>query len=125
MIRHSSHLAPSARYVTRRAPRGLVRETVDYCSREGATRLKARIEDYWRERGHEVIVSVLEMGFHPAVRSIRYDVRSDLINGVPQSLCQTAAPELDDGEHPDRRVSACIDAGGEARENAGNHASCR
>mgnify|MGYP003477128601 CR=1 FL=1 len=57
----------------------------DFCSREGAVALKAKIEAYWRERGQTVMISMQNVGFHPAIRAARYDVRSDMVNGMPRS----------------------------------------
>lgn len=56
-----------------------------FCSRDGAYALKAKIEAYWRERGHTVMVALHNVGFHPAIRAARYDVRSDMVNGMPRS----------------------------------------
>lgn len=56
----------------------------DYCSREGAVRLKETIEAYWRERGQTVMIALHNVGFHPAIRAARFDVRSDMINGMPR-----------------------------------------
>lgn len=67
---------------------------VDWFSRDGAHALKLRIEEYWRERGYEVTVVLRDAGFHPAMRSARFDVRSDLVNGLPRrrrrSDCENA-----------------------------------
>ena len=57
----------------------------DYCSREGAQALKDKIEAYWRERGQNVMVNLHNVGFHPAIRAARFDVRSDMINGMPRA----------------------------------------
>lgn len=57
----------------------------DFCSRAGAQSLKAKIEAYWAERGHKVQVMLHNVGFHPAIRAARFDVRSDMINGMPRS----------------------------------------
>ena len=59
-------------------------EPRDYCTERGAECLKAALEQYWRERGFSVIVRVCEAGFHPAVRCIRFDVRSDMVDGLPR-----------------------------------------
>lgn len=72
-------------------------EPADYCSRSGAEALKEKIEAYWRERGHKVMVALHNVGFHPAIRAARFDVRSDMVNGMPRSRPKTAAspkPEL-------------------------------
>lgn len=55
----------------------------DFCTAEGARRLKQRIEEYWRERGYAVDVKLIEAGFVAAMRSARMDVRSDMVNGLP------------------------------------------
>ncbi|MGE0830899.1 MAG: hypothetical protein AB7O04_16315 [Hyphomonadaceae bacterium] len=57
----------------------------DFCSRDGAAALKAKIEAYWRDRGENVLISLHNVGFHPAIRAARYDVRSDMVNGLPRS----------------------------------------
>ena len=56
----------------------------DYTDRAGAEKLKARIEAYWRERGSEVQIMLVPAGFTAALRAARYDVRSELLNGLPQ-----------------------------------------
>lgn len=56
----------------------------DFCTREGALRLKERIESYWKERGHDVSIELMEAGFMPAMRSARTDVRSNMVNGMPK-----------------------------------------
>jgi hypothetical protein len=55
----------------------------DFCNVDGARRLKQRIEEYWRERGFNVEVKLVEAGFVAAMRSARTDVRSDMVNGFP------------------------------------------
>ncbi len=56
----------------------------DYCSQDGAQALKDRIEAYWAARGQYVVVALHNVGFHPAIRAARYDLRSDMINGRPR-----------------------------------------
>lgn len=63
---------------------GLGGEAPDYCCQPGAERLKAMIEAYWRERGFHVSVRVRQAGFHPSVRAIRFEVQSDMIDGLPR-----------------------------------------
>jgi len=62
-----------------------LRGEADFCSRSGAMALKAKIEAYWRERGQNVMIALHNVGFHPAIRAARYDVRSDMINGMPRA----------------------------------------
>lgn len=68
----------------------------DYCSRDGALNLKAKIEAYWRERGHTVMIALHNVGFHPAIRAARYDVRSDMVNGMPRVRAGGPAPATQD-----------------------------
>jgi hypothetical protein len=56
----------------------------DFCTPDGARRLKLKIEEYWKERGFNVEVKLVEAGFVPAMRSARTDVRSDMVNGMPR-----------------------------------------
>lgn len=60
-------------------------DEADFCSRDGAQSLKAKIEAYWAERGHKVQIMLHNVGFHPAIRAARFDVRSDMINGMPRA----------------------------------------
>jgi hypothetical protein len=55
----------------------------DYTDRAGAQILKARIEAYWRARGCEVQVTLAPASFTPALRAARFDIRSELLNGLP------------------------------------------
>ncbi len=68
-------------------------EQADFCSREGAAALKAKIEAYWRDRGLDVLLSLHNVGFHPAIRAARYDLRSDMVNGMPRAARKTARNE--------------------------------
>lgn len=56
----------------------------DFCSRSGANELKDKIEAYWAARGQKVQVMLHNVGFHPAIRAARFDVRSDMVNGMPR-----------------------------------------
>jgi hypothetical protein len=58
---------------------------LDLSTQEGAQRLKAMIEAYWAARGYSVMVALQNMGFHPALRAARFEVRSDMVDGLPQS----------------------------------------
>ncbi len=55
----------------------------DFCTEDGAKRLKNKIEEYWRNRGFDVSVDLVDAGFVPAMRSARCDVRSNMVNGMP------------------------------------------
>ncbi|PHS36926.1 MAG: phosphoglycolate phosphatase [Robiginitomaculum sp.] len=65
--------------------------TGDYCTREGAERIKRQIEDYWAERGRTVSINLIKGGFLASMRSARTDVRSNMINGVPSSNTENFA----------------------------------
>lgn len=67
----------------------------DFCSRSGAHELKAKIEAYWRARGHTVQVVLHNVGFHPAIRAARFDVRSDMINGMPRGAAKRAPAKVE------------------------------
>ena len=58
----------------------------DLCDRDGASRLAAKIQDFWRKRGFDVSVEMSDAGFVSTMRSARTDVRSDMINGMPTKL---------------------------------------
>lgn len=55
----------------------------DFCTEDGALRLKNKIEEYWKSRGFDVNIDLVDAGFIPAMRSARTDVRSNMINGMP------------------------------------------
>jgi hypothetical protein len=65
----------------------------DYCSRDGASALKEKIEAYWRERGQHVMIALHNVGFHPAIRAARFDVRSDMVNGMPRQGAPKRGPQ--------------------------------
>lgn len=54
------------------------------CTRAGAERLKQLIEDYWARKGHIVTATIVEQSFHPAIRTGRFDIRSDMVNALPR-----------------------------------------
>lgn len=58
--------------------------TTNYYTREGALKLKEWIERYWNNRGYDVKVDLIEASFHNGIRAARFDVRSDLVNGMPR-----------------------------------------
>ena len=55
----------------------------DFCSNEGAVRLRSLIQEYWKKQGYDVDVKLVQEGFVSTMRSSRYDVRSDMVNGMP------------------------------------------
>lgn len=56
----------------------------DLCTKDGASRLKNAIQDFWRKRGFDVDIELVNQVFVPAMRSARTDVRSDMVNGMPR-----------------------------------------
>lgn len=55
----------------------------DFCNRTGAEWIAQAIEQYWNERGYVLQVELRQCLFHPAMRSARVDVRSDMVGGRP------------------------------------------
>lgn len=55
----------------------------DFCNKEGALKIKRTIESYWLRQGYKVNVELVEGGFTPTMRSCRFDIRSNLVNGKP------------------------------------------
>jgi hypothetical protein len=55
----------------------------DYASADGAALLAAELREYWRQRGYEIRTRIT---YSPAKHGGkgRYDVASDLRNGLPQ-----------------------------------------
>lgn len=74
---------PRLRMKAPRKPKNLT-TIKDYCSEEGAQKLQERIEEYWRERGHEIQITLVTQYFHKAMRSVRTDVRSNMVNGLEE-----------------------------------------
>ncbi len=60
----------------------------DYCNKDGAARLEQKIADYWRKQGFEVNVELVKEGFVSTMRSARTDLRSNMVNGMPQRTQQ-------------------------------------
>lgn len=56
----------------------------DYCSKDGASRLRNLIVEFWRKKGFEVDIELVNEGFVSTMRSARTDVRSNMVNGMPQ-----------------------------------------
>lgn len=55
----------------------------NYFAKDGARELQQRIKNYWSERGYDVEVDVVPSEYDAKVRSVRYDVRSHMRNGMP------------------------------------------
>ena len=55
----------------------------DYCDEAGAKRLKIQIENYWLAQGKRVNVELVYRPFMSKMRSTRMDIRSDMLNGMP------------------------------------------
>lgn len=75
----------------------------DFCNVDGARRLKQRIEEYWRDRGYDVDIKLIEAGFVPAMRSARTDVRSDMVNGLPSRRQDRSDERSNDRGNPKSR----------------------
>ena len=55
----------------------------NYFAKDGARELQQRIKDYWSESGYDFEVGVVPSEYDEKVRSVRYDVRSHMRNGMP------------------------------------------
>lgn len=55
----------------------------DYCTKEGAYVLSVRIRDYWKARGWPAAVFPDLADETRNTRNPRYDVRSDMVGGLP------------------------------------------
>lgn len=55
----------------------------DYMTRAGALLIKKKIEAYWAAAGKEVNTSIEAGEAWDASRNLRYDIRSNMINGRP------------------------------------------
>lgn len=56
----------------------------DLCTKDGASRLQLLITEYWRKKGFDVSVKLVNEGFVSTMRSSRTDLRSDMVNGMPR-----------------------------------------
>ncbi len=56
----------------------------NYFAKDGARALQERIREYWSDRGYDVTVDVVASEYDAKVRSVRYDVRSQMLNGYPR-----------------------------------------
>lgn len=56
----------------------------DATSLAGSQRIKAQIERYWRERGHQVHLRLVKMPYNQGAREAAYRIESDLLNGLPR-----------------------------------------
>ena len=63
----------------------------DTCDKDGASRIKAKIESFWKERGYVVQVYPVDGPFTAALRTTRVDLRSDLRNGLPKDWRKDAS----------------------------------
>jgi hypothetical protein len=42
------------------------------------------IREYWKKQGYDVDVRLVQEGFVSTMRSSRFDVRSNMVNGMPR-----------------------------------------
>ncbi|MEM1151306.1 MAG: phosphoglycolate phosphatase [Pseudomonadota bacterium] len=59
-------------------------------TKEEAEALALKIEAYWREHGCHVVVVAERMEYDPQLRAVRYELRSNLINGLPTASAHLA-----------------------------------
>ena len=62
----------------------------DFCSKDGASRLQNLIIEFWRKKGFDVDVELVNQGFVSTMRSARTDLRSNMVNGMPQRHIEAA-----------------------------------
>lgn len=55
----------------------------NFVDKNGANELARRITEYWASRGYQVHIDLKPVEFTTELRSSRYDVRSNLVNGWP------------------------------------------
>jgi hypothetical protein len=58
---------------------------IDPSSRAGSEALAARIVKYWALQGYQIQAYVAEKPFNVAMRSVRWEVKTDLVNGLPSN----------------------------------------
>jgi hypothetical protein len=51
----------------------------------------AQIVEYWASRGWRVTITIRDGGFHRSMRQSCYELRSDLVNGLPAPLAAARA----------------------------------
>jgi len=56
----------------------------NFTTEEGAAQLASRIQAYWAEQGADVVAWAEKTEFDPRLRACRYDVRTNLVNGMPR-----------------------------------------
>jgi hypothetical protein len=65
----------------------------DFCDADGARKLKAKIEEYWALQGLVVSVELVDVPFTPQMRSVRTDIRSNMVNGMPACKATATVPK--------------------------------
>lgn len=56
---------------------------IELCTEEGAAEIARRIEQYWSNWGYRVRCRIEEREYCKEMRKRRWDVRSDMRNGLP------------------------------------------
>ena len=51
-------------------------------TKDQAETLAKKIQSYWEQRGCAVTVVTERMAYDPHLRAVRYEIRSDLVNGL-------------------------------------------
>ncbi|MEM9739884.1 MAG: hypothetical protein AAF829_08440 [Pseudomonadota bacterium] len=50
-------------------------------TKDEAQTLALRIQTFWREKGCDITVVAERMEYDPKLRAVRYEIRSNLVNG--------------------------------------------
>lgn len=56
----------------------------------GARILLSKIKEYWASKGYEVDGQIYPAGYSERLRSTVYEVRTDLVNGMPRKRLANA-----------------------------------
>lgn len=59
-------------------------EPLEWCDRAGADALKRKIAAHWK--GHKIVFATVAGPFTASLRASRFDVRSDMVNGLPRAV---------------------------------------
>ena len=55
----------------------------DLLTKEGAEAIKRTLQDKWPDDRYDLVVRIIQKKFTPKVRSRRFDVESNMVNGLP------------------------------------------
>lgn len=59
-------------------------EPRECCNKAGADRIARMIIEKWASKGYAVNIKLIQQEYNATARSTRWDIRSDMINGLPK-----------------------------------------